>query len=409
MEQARYPQAEEAFTTAHTRAAALAARHPANGDMIFERGQAEFWIAMVARRRGDNNNQHSWLVRYRNTALALAAAEGPTPRAQLEVVYGHYNLAVLDLERDDLTAAYIGFRAQHTVLEALHAAKPADPQLLADLANANSWLGTTAERDGRYADAMAHYDAMGVRYEELVRLEPDTAGWRFERAQSLTVGGNIRATTGQRDQAARYFAEATALLRELVASDPANKRWLSTKLRLQLMRAALTPAAPDAILPGVIEARQGLETLAAAEPTSVNFARLTVMAWTTEARLLLAGDRLPEASGAIARARHFADPLLQNAQADAWTRHLASHVLILEGRIAAARGDTVPTAHWDRAREVLGSGVAASHDWRFLEPAALANLLAGRPDAAAPLITKLKNFGFRPIDPFTAATLGLAE
>jgi len=409
MEQARYPEAEQALTAAYARAAALAIRHPRDADMLFERGQAEFWIGYVAQRRGDRATQRQWLVRYRDTTLALAALEGPTERAQLEVVSGHHNLATLDVEAGELAAARTGFLAVQATLEAMIAAQPAKVELRHNRADATSWLGTIAERDGRFADAISLFEATGKQYEELSRLEPDSPAWRFERAQCLTFAGTLQAMTGNPAAAAAGFREASRLVQELVVRDPSNKRWLSLKLSLQLRQAALGQATAGAALASAGETRQTLATLIAAEPSSLGFARLAVMASTLEARLFLAGDRLAEATEAGNRAVQLAEPLLRSPQADVWTRYLGCQAFIVSGRIAAARGQPAPDSLWRQALAALGPDFAASRDWRRLEPAAVALRLAGDEAAARPLIARLKSFGYRPADPLTAATLGLAD
>ncbi|WP_164976200.1 serine/threonine-protein kinase [Oleiharenicola lentus] len=408
LEQARFAEAEQAFTAAHARAAALAARHPQNGDMLYERAQAEFWIGFAARRRGDLARQREWLVKYRDTGVALAALEGATRRSHLELASGHHNLAVLDVDAGNFAPAQAGFVAEMAALAPLLAAAPNDPELLYRRADGASWLGTIAERNGRYPEAADHYTTMAGLYERLAQLEPADARWQFELAQSLTFAGTISAISGERARAAGKYSEAMAVLQKLVALDPANKRWQSVLLRLQLTQAALRLAPPAALLPTVSEVRKKFVTLAAAEPASVNFARLAVMAWTHEAGLLLSEARLAEAHDAIAQARPAAERLWLNPQADIWTRHLACHVLIMEGRIAAARGQPLPADHWRLAAEVLGPADRAQ-DWRLLEPAALIAVLSGDSAAAAPLVARLKAFGHRSADPYVAATLGLTE
>ena len=409
MEQARYPEAEQALTAAYARAAALATRHPRDADMLFERGQAEFWIGYVARRRGDRATQRQWLVRYRDTTLALAVLEGSTERAQLEVVSGHHNLATLDVEAGEIAGAQTGFLAEQATLEAMIAAQPAKGELRHNRADATSWLGTIAERDGRFAEAIALFEATGKQYEELARLEPDSPAWRFERAQCLTFAGALHALTGAPAAATSGFREATRLVQELVARDPSNKRWLSLKLSLQLRQAAPGQTAAGPALTAADETRRTLEMLLAAEPSSLSFGRLSVMASTLEARLLLAEGRLVEAAEAGSRAVRLAEPLLRSPQADVWTRHLGSQALLVSGRIAAARGQPGPDSLWRQALAALGPDFAAARDWRLLEPAALALRLAGDEAGARPLIARLKSFGYRPADPLTAATLGLAD
>ncbi|HEY8994118.1 MAG TPA: serine/threonine-protein kinase, partial [Lacunisphaera sp.] len=230
MEQARYPEAEQAFTAAYHRAAALVTRHPTNGDMLFERGQAEYWIGFVARRRGNRDTERDWFVRYRDTAQALAAVEGPTRRVQLELIYGFHNLAVLDVGVGNLIDAEAGFQTELKTLAPLLAAAPTDSELLVRRADASSWLGTTASRDGRLTEAVTHYTDMEARYAELMRVEPNVARWRLQLAQSLTFLGQIEKITGQRETSEKSYARALAVMDDLVKQDPGNKQWLITRL-----------------------------------------------------------------------------------------------------------------------------------------------------------------------------------
>ena len=59
--------------------------------------------------------------------------------------------------------------------------------------------------------------------------------------------------------------------------------------------------------------------------------------------------------------------------------------------------------------EVLGPLAANSNDWRLLDPLAQAHVLAGQPDAARPLIERLRRFGYQPVDPLAGPTLGLVR
>ncbi len=410
MEQARYAEAEEAFTAAYERAATLVTRHPANGDMLFERGQAEFWIGYVARRRGKRTAEREWLVRYRDTALTLAAVETTSARAQLEVVYGHHNLAVLDAEDGNLDTARDGFIAELAGLEPLIAAQPTDINLRYSRAEATSWLGTLAERDGRYDDAISHFADMGRYYDELAHLEPDVARWQFQQAQSLTFAGNVNLITGRREQAANQFASAESLLHQLTKRDPENKHWLSTLLNLQLMQASLGIDNPVAARPKITVARNGLEALYAAEPTSMTLARMLLIARTMDARSILLDGNLKQVEDAVPGIKSLVDAVLQTTPEHPWSRHLASHALILLGRIAQARGSlTEARTIWAQALAVSGAEPAESRDWRVLEPAALAASLGDQAEIAGPLIARLKTFGFHPADPLDAATLGLAK
>lgn len=60
--QLRYPEAVASFTAALTRSAALAERHPRDGEMRFERAQAEYWIGFVHCRQGEYAQAGEWFT-----------------------------------------------------------------------------------------------------------------------------------------------------------------------------------------------------------------------------------------------------------------------------------------------------------------------------------------------------------
>ncbi|HWA24767.1 MAG TPA: serine/threonine-protein kinase [Lacunisphaera sp.] len=411
LEQARYPEAEEAFTVAYSRAAALAARHAANADMLFERGQAEYWIGYVAHNRGNRTAEREWLVRYRDTALALAALEGQTPRARLEVVYGHHNLAVLDAGAGALDRAREGFLAERTAVDAMLAVQPADSDVLFRRADVSSWLGTVAERNGQYAEAAASFADMRARYAELSRLAPTVARWRFEVARSLMFAAQIEFATGRLESADKMAAQAASMLDALLAQDPANKQRLGVRLGLKLLQANLLFASsgPSAADPVLQEARRGLETLVAAEPSDLVFARRLVFAWRLAARLRLAENCLDDAATAIGHAVTLAEPILRDSRADTAARHECGMAFLVAGHIALARHETEAAKEdWSKALAALGPEVTNSNDWRQLDPAAIALTQAGRAHEARPLVTRLQTFGYVSLDPLHAGILNPA-
>ena len=411
MEQARYPEAATAFTTAYDRAAALAARHPRNGDMLFERAQAEFWIGFVARRRGDADLEREWLTRYRDSAVALVAIEGGKLRAQRELTSGHHNLAVLELDRGNFTDAQNGFLAEKAAVEAMLAENPGNPQLLSRLADVASWLGSVAERRGRFAEAIDQFTEMSSRYGELTVLEPGVARWQLELARSAAFAGNMQLLLGRHADASASYARARPLLDALVAQDPKNRQWQLAGLNVRLQQSALliaTDSTPT-VTTILVETRDQLEVLVAAEPSSRVFTRLLAAAWRLEGFLHLAAGRPADAQAAVARALALGEPLATRPRPDKTDLGDFAQSCILAGRIALAQ-DRPDDAfrHWHRALEALNSHLAGSTDWRFLDPAAQAFVLTGSVERARPLIEQLQHFGYHPADPLAASTLGLA-
>ena len=411
LDQARYPEATEAFVTAHARAGALVDRHPQNADMLFERGQAEFWIGLAARRRGDFPTERTWYTRYRDTALALATIEGPTKRAQLETIYGHHNLAVLEADRGSLEQAAQGFHAEAEALERLLAAQPDDTQLLFNRADVTSWLGTVAERQGNYAEAARLYAELAERYTDLHRREPGVARWRLETALAATFRGRIAAITGQQKAATEFYAAARPVNDALVAQDPKNKSWLLFQQGLQVNQAVLLLAGsnPADAAPLLAETRQKLETMAAADPAWTTYRRILAAACRHESHLHLNQDDPRGAAPLLARARELGEALLKDSRADDSARYELVHACLLSAELADREGDATAASGLRRqAFEIFAARLAAATDWRVLEAGAMACVLSGRTDEAAPLIARLRSFGFVPVDPWIREKLGLA-
>ncbi len=406
IDQARFPEADAAFATAYQRAATLAARHPRNGDMLFERAQAEYWIGFIARRRGNFTLSREWLVRYRDSALALVALEGTKARAQSELVYGHHNLAVLDYDRGQLAAARAGFLAELPAINALIAGQPDDTTLRFRLADIASWLGLIAERDGQLTEAVARFSEMSTRVAALAAAEPTNARWREKLAESILAVANLHAVTGRATEAIAGYERGGQLLDALLSEDPKNQQRNLRALARRLRQAAVALHTDLASAgPLLDEARDRLTALVATESSSRIFTGRLAYAWQLEARRRFAVDR-PDARTAIESALALGAQLLREARADDLVLAEYAQACVLAGRIARREDrDDEARRHWTAALEALQPRLDATRDWRFLDPAVQSHVLRGEPAAAHPLAERLREIGYRAPDPLAASTL----
>ena len=405
MAQARYAEAAAAFAEAYRHAAALAARHPRDGDLLFARGQAEYWNGRVSLKRGELAAAGDWLTRYHASGLALVALDPARPAWRSELAYGQECLAALQQERGDLAAARAGFLAELATLEKLLAATPDDADLRFAVANVHSWLGDVAEQQGEYAEAMRQYQAQTAQIEQLVRAEPRTARWRFKLADALLFQSDILVVTGQFAAAAERLQEPRRLIDALVAQDPANRGWQAVALYARLQETMLARQRGD--LPAAArlldEIRPPLETLAAAEPTDRTFVLRLALAWRLEAQVRAATGRR-DAAAAAARAVELGDQLVREGRVtDAYAGECAQ-AGVVAGEIAAQAGDDdAARRRWQHATEVLAPRLAATRNWRLLDPAVRAAARSGRAGEARTLIAQLNLLGYVPLDPWPDA------
>ncbi len=405
MDQARYTEAEAAFAEAYRRAAALVARHPRDGDMLFERGQAEYWNGFVHWQRGELAAANDWLTRYYDTGRALAALDPARPAWRSELAYGQHNLAVLQMDRREFAEARAGFAAELATLEELLEQDPDDRELRFRTADAHSWLGGLAERQGEFTQALHQYVTQTTLLEQLVKAEPRTARWRFQLADALVLQSDIQLATGNAAAAGQPLQEARRLLDELVAYDPANRLWSAIALHFRLQAALLARQMGDASAATrlVDEVRPQLESLSAAEPSDRKFVLWLVSAWRLEAQLRLAAGR-SDAAAAATRAVELGETLIREGRAtDADTGECAT-AGVVAGEIAAHSGDDAAARrHWQHAADLLAPRLPDSRDWRLLDPAIRAAVRLGRADEARAIIVQLNLLGYVPLDPWPKA------
>ena len=402
MAQALYPEAARVFSTAYERAAGLVTKHPGNGEMLFDRAQAEYWIGYLHYTRGDVAPAREWLTRYRDTSVALVSLEPGNMRWQLEATYGHHNLAVLELERGTPAAARAAFLGEMAVREKIAAAKPKDLELKSNVGNVISYLGTVAERSGDYAGAIERFAQQTQMYEAMVRDDPGTAHWLDRVANALALEATVFTVTGQRAAALNRRNRASELLEPLVAADPANRVLHRALLKLRLQTALLMRADGDgpAARRLVEGARGELEKLTKLAPTDRKITGLLAVAWRLEAELREAAGRA-DAMAAATQAIAMSEDLLAKERADDELVGDFLNACVVAGRIARTRGEhDAATRHWQRALDVALPRVTESNNWRLLDPAARALAALGRGAESRAIVGRLQQFGYQPLDPW---------
>jgi tetratricopeptide (TPR) repeat protein len=397
--QARFPEAMRAFRTAYDRSVALIARHPRDGEMIFQRGQTEFWIGGVHRKLGETALMTEWFKRYCDTAETLAAIDPANMKWQEELFYGVHNLAVADFDEEKLDAARRGFLAELDVLAKLRRERPADLTLQFQVVQAGSWLGSIAERSGDFPEALARFADQVAGLEAIAKAEPGNARWRQRLADALSLHAATLAVCGQRAVSVQSRERAQSLIDALVAGDPQNRLWARTALYLRLRTAELTSAEGDAAgtLRVLDDTRAKLESMATASAKDLDLASRVGVAWRLTAELRARLGRLDAAAAAL-RAIEINDRLAAGGWASDQLIGECAYTRIVAGQIAAAQNDSAAAReHWQHALKLVDPRLARTNNWRILMPAARALAALERVDASREIVRRLTQFGYHPI------------
>jgi eukaryotic-like serine/threonine-protein kinase len=401
--QLRYSDATASFTAALKRSAALVERHPRNGDMLFERAQAEYWIGNVHYKKGEYTLAGEWCVRYRDTAVALAGLDPKNQKWLREAVSGHHNLAVLELDRGNLGAARNGFLGERAALEKITMSDPNDAaQLQSSLGNVDSYLGTVAERAGDYPEAIARFGAQAARIESLLKTDPRAGRLRQRLATALGLQSDVMAVAGQVGEAIERRQRSQKIFGELVNQDPANAEWLLSALSVQLKVAVLLRAQGDLARATqlVRECRPEVERLAKGEASNRAATALLAAVWRVEAQCRDAAGE-PNASDAAAQAVAISKQLVEQNRASESNLGDYANTCVVAGSITRRSGDAdTARRHFEAAIEVVQGRAANSNHWRLLDPLARALMLVGRTEESRVIIERLQRLGFQPLEPW---------
>ena len=406
--EARYGPAMDAFQRADQRGAELTARHPRNGQFLFDRAQAEYWIGYVHLQQRKLIEANAWFTRYRDSTLALLKIDPHNKDWQLETSYGEHNLAALALDRGDLDSAQHAFEAELAVQEEIARAQPEDADLASQVADSISWLGSVAERRGDLAGAQRLFSEQVRRLARLRSLHPDDFRWLYQWANAQELLAASMATTGRRDESARVLAEAADAYQTLTKHDPDNVQWRINMARGQVRQAlnafeANQPAQAATQVSTAMAALHGLGPSTAVQGER-QIHRVLSPGWLLRARIARHRGALRTATDAATRSLAEArKETTKDAVDDVSLADRADAMLILGTLQRAQSPDTSPPA-WAQAHSLLVARAPDSHYWRLLDPWLRLCRLTGDAAHAQIALDRLNASGYLPLEPWP--TLG---
>ena len=365
-------QALTAFDEAWRRAAELAGRYPAEPGLLYDRGQAEFWVGYVHRERGDLAAAREWLTRYRDTAQQLHALNPDDLDARLELAYGERNLGALAFGEGRLAEAEAAYAQDISNLQLLIAQAPDREDFRYDLADSLSWVGSILERQGRPAEARLYLREAAELLDVLHAQQPANRPYEARLVSELAQIAQLENVLGEFESALALYQEALGHSRELVAHDPDNHPWRRDHALLHISSAETlhrmnrAAEADEHARPGLEEARQ----LAESDPTNTEWVQLYARGQAVRALTALAlGDADTATRLALAAIdTHGRAPAGRDRMADAGR---AAEIRLAAGNVASAAGEAAAAAlHWE-------TGLAALSDTDMLQHSPRQLLLMG--------------------------------
>lgn len=402
MSQRLYDNALTSFMEAYKRSAELSDNSPDNGEHLFGRGQAEFWVGYVHWRRGDFPAARDWLTRYRDSSQLLSNLDSQRDDWTREVAYGDHNLAVLAWESGDLEAAETGFKRElKTLLELQN--RDTGPDLQRDIADTVSWLGTVVLGTGDLETARDYFKRSSEMLRSLLLAEPDDAARKYAWAYSIQRLLEVAAITGDTRHAETLADQALSVFEKLVAQDQANKDWVRSYTRTLISKGNLLTARGDFDNARSYATRSvGLiETLIAEEASDLTSREQLADAYSL-------GAWIDYSQGNPGEALDSSYESLKNIQLLQRADHLnddrlgkLTSTLVFLGQLEVSLEQPENARQlWQQARALLKDTANTTQTPVLLDPWARVLILTGQVDEATKIISKLETGHYRPLRPW---------
>jgi len=371
IEQLQYDEALAAFSEAYERSAALQENDPLDGERLFNRSQAEFWVGFVHWRNGSLDDARRWMTRYRDSALELFDLDSSRDDWLQEVAYGHHNLAVLDQDLGELESAIDGFNREIEIWDTVLRRSGADPRIERDRADAFSYLGNVALMQGNMADALEYYEQSANVMRALVDENRDDARWLNDLAFAVQLQGETSAMTGDLDSALSHAAEASGIFESLIARDATNINWLRASVRPKITQAQVLAAQQrwnDALAivgPSILRLEKIIEDGNADLNVRSQYASaLAVKAWAQKATADNNGS-LDSIGIAISEL----EAIEQSGRLNDKRLGLYASLYVLRGEVNIGAGEQdAATGDWRKAHDLLQERAPASESPFLLDP-----------------------------------------
>ncbi|HKT41635.1 MAG TPA: toll/interleukin-1 receptor domain-containing protein [Rhodanobacteraceae bacterium] len=402
--------ATAAFREALDRTSALYKRAPRNGNRLFDRAQAEYWVGYAAMQKGDNATAEAMFQRYYASAVKLAAMDRSNFKWQKEVAYGLQAVSVMDKTLGRTAEAERGMEQQLAMYHVWLKQHPGNLQLRQEAANVVSWLGSLAQEQGQLAVAEDRFAENVGDLKQNMGAEPNNTDWKDDSVYALVHLAEVQKQRGKLGPARANFAAATAIAAVLYAQDPENNDWRWSLATCRLLHSELD--AVDQPRKAMAEAADAMSLLAAARTKDAK--SQSVLTGLGHAHNLLAqlalsrGDTAGAAQN-VAAALALIEPAWKAAQNNSLRQSLAG-TRLLQGEVAQREGRSADATHaWNEARELLTADARPEIPFDRLDPLVRVLRLLGRSAEAAPYLQRLAAAGYVPLQHWPEATKTLAD
>ena len=213
-----YKEALTYFVEAYDRSYEMYLNNPSDGEALFNKAQAEFWVGFVHWRSGNLEEAKSWMTKYRDSSLELYALDRTRDDWLSEVAFGQHNLSVIAQDLGDLESAVSGFEMELEILDQL-IERNANQQTIQARADVYSWLGDIAIQQGDMEKALENYQEQVAIFRAQIAIEPENNFWVEKLAFATQLMAEVTSLMGKLEESISFSETSSELFESLLAID----------------------------------------------------------------------------------------------------------------------------------------------------------------------------------------------
>jgi tetratricopeptide (TPR) repeat protein len=296
-------EAQKLYREALTGTAEAVRRNPTDPQRLFDHAQNVFWIADIARERGQLRSAEFGMREYKRLADRMVSLAPDNMKWRMEQQSADTNLGVFLFEQRRFPEAISQFERASQHMQALITADPSNAAYQKAATELQTWLADAVESQGRLEDARA----LGERNVSLIRQLLNRTGdveYRQKLVPAERLLGEAYMALGNTSGALSHFQSAVAESELLVASEPANSRWksFSARARLNLAEGLLTAGNVDQAAAQTEAACQITQRLQSTDASVQTWRAIVRDCWQTRSQVSVARGDLMQAAQAADRA-----------------------------------------------------------------------------------------------------------
>ena len=239
--QGNLDEALEGFQRSRDLLSRLNNKYPEIPGLLFELGNAEFYIGDLYNDQGRYDNALEAMQKYHRLTRTLLDTDPDNPDWILELAYSNNNLAALQLEngkgmnRETLTHISEAVR----LMEIVVSLRPDDEAVASVYANTLAWAADAQYQSCNLKDTIALRGRVLELVEFSTGADPRNNDLKKGHAFALTGIARAQIVTGQTDIAERNLRLAISILQQLSAADPSNMHYREEVRYRRIMYAKL--------------------------------------------------------------------------------------------------------------------------------------------------------------------------